>query len=30
MTLGLPDSPGVTKNTAKDTIIADFNLTKSK
>ena len=25
MTLGLPDSPGVTKNTAKDTIIADFN-----
>ena len=25
LTLGLPDSPGVTKNTAKDTIIADFN-----
>ena len=25
MTLGLPDSPGVTKNTAKDTIIAEFN-----
>ena len=30
MTLfGLPDSPGVTKNTAKDTIIADFNLLES-
>ena len=25
LTLGLPDSPGVTKNTAKDTLIADFN-----
>ena len=29
MTLGLPDSPGVTKNTAKDTIIAEFNSIKS-
>ena len=25
LTLGLPDSPGVTKNTAKDTLIANFN-----
>jgi len=25
MTLGLPDSPGVTKNTAKDTLIANYN-----
>ena len=25
VTLGLPDSPGVTKNIAKDTLIADFN-----
>lgn len=25
LTLGLPDSPGVTKKTAKDTLIADFN-----
>ena len=25
MTLGLPDSPGVTQNTAKDTLIASFN-----
>ena len=25
LTLGLPDSPGVTKNTAKDTLIADYN-----
>ena len=25
ITLGLPDSPGVTKNTAKDTLIASFN-----
>ena len=24
-TLGLPDSPGVTKNTAKDTLTAEFN-----
>ena len=29
MTLGLPDSPGVTKNTAKDTIIAEFNSIES-
>ena len=29
MTLGLPDSPGVTKNTAKDTIIAEFNSVES-
>ena len=29
MTLGLPDSPGVTKNIAKDTIIADFNSLRS-
>ena len=29
MTLGLPDSPGVTKNIAKDTIIADFNSLES-
>ena len=28
-TLGLPDSPGVTKNTAKDTLIASFNDIKS-
>ncbi len=25
LTLGLPDSPGVTKNTAKDTLIAEYN-----
>ena len=25
LTLGLPDSPGVTKNTAMDTLIANFN-----
>ena len=25
LTLGLPDSPGVTKNTARDTLIANFN-----
>ena len=25
LTLGLPDSPGVTKNIAKDTLIADYN-----
>lgn len=25
LTLGLPDSPGVTKNTAKDTLIANYN-----
>ncbi len=25
ITLGLPDSPGVTKSTAKDTLIADYN-----
>ena len=25
VTLGLPDSPGVTKNIAKDTLIANFN-----
>ena len=29
ITLGLPDSPGVTKNTAKDTLIASFNDIKS-
>ena len=29
MTLGLPDSPGVTKNTAKDTVIAEFNSIES-
>ena len=29
MTLGLPDSPGVTRNTAKDTIIAEFNSIES-
>ena len=29
LTLGLPDSPGVTKNTAKDTLIADFNDSES-
>jgi glutamate-1-semialdehyde 2,1-aminomutase len=25
ITLGLPDSPGVTKSTAKDTLLADYN-----
>ena len=29
MTLGLPDSPGVTRNTAKDTVIAEFNSIES-
>ena len=29
MTLGKPDSPGVTSNTAKDTLIAEFNNIKS-
>ena len=29
VTLGLPDSPGVTKNIAKDTLIANFNNIKS-
>ena len=29
MTLGLPDSPGVTKNTARDTVIAEFNSIES-
>jgi len=29
MTLGLPDSPGVTKNIAKDTLIASYNNLKS-
>jgi glutamate-1-semialdehyde 2,1-aminomutase len=28
-TLGLPDSPGVTKNTAKDTLTAEYNDLKS-
>ena len=28
-TLGLPDSPGVTKNTAKDTLTAEFNSLES-
>ena len=28
-TLGLPDSPGVTKNTAKDTLTAEFNKLES-
>ena len=29
VTLGLPDSPGVTKNIAKDTLIAGFNSIES-